>query len=105
MNLKPPDSSLDDYVTRRRTFMLALNASNPTPRERLDCMCRWMEANSPYTAAEKLENLVKALREDEAATKTNCYRCNEPIEDGGQADGLCVYCFASAGGFAAPPRS
>jgi hypothetical protein len=64
MKLKPPDSSLDDYVTRRREFMLALNATNPTTRERLDCMRRWMEANSPYSPAEKLANLMKALRDD-----------------------------------------
>lgn len=43
--------------------MITLNASNPTPRERLDCMRRWMEANSPYSPAEKLANLMRALKE------------------------------------------
>ena len=65
MKLKPPDNSLADYVSRRRAFMLALNATNPTPRERLDCMCKWMEANSPYSPAEKLANLRRALMEDD----------------------------------------
>jgi hypothetical protein len=64
MRLKPPDSSLEDYVARRRTFMITLNASQPTPRERLDCMRTWLEANSPYSPAEKLENLKRALMED-----------------------------------------
>lgn len=64
MKLKPPDSSLADYVSRRRAFMLTLNASNPTQRERLDCMRRWMETNSPYSPEEKLANLMRALRED-----------------------------------------
>ena len=63
MKLKPPDSSLADYVARRRAFMLTLNASNPAPRERLDCMRQWMEANSPYTATEKMANLMRALFE------------------------------------------
>lgn len=65
MNLKPPDSSLDDYRARRRAFMLALSATGPTPSERLECMKRWIDANSPYTAAEKLENLRRALMEDD----------------------------------------
>jgi hypothetical protein len=65
MNLKPPDSSLADYVARRRDFMLTLNATGPTPRQRLDCMRKWMEANSPYGAAEKLANLKRALFEDD----------------------------------------
>jgi hypothetical protein len=65
MKLKPPDSSLADYVARRRTFMQALNATHPTPRERLDCMKRWMDANSPYSATEKLAFLRRALFEDD----------------------------------------
>lgn len=65
MKLKPPDSSLADYVARRRAFMVTLNATNPTPRERLDCMRRWMEANSPYSPSEKLENLRRALFDDD----------------------------------------
>lgn len=64
MKLKPPDSSLADYVSRRRAFMLALNATSPTPRERLDCMRKWMEANSPYSPAEKLANLMRAFRDE-----------------------------------------
>jgi hypothetical protein len=65
MKLKPPDSSLEDYVARRRAFMITLNASQPTPRERLDCMRTWLEANSPYGASEKLANLKRALFEDD----------------------------------------
>jgi hypothetical protein len=65
MNLKPPDSSLDDYVARRRAFMVTLNATEPTPRERLQCMKRWIDANSPYSPEEKLANLMRALREDD----------------------------------------
>ena len=65
MYLKPPDSSLADYVARRRAFMLTLNATSPTPRERLECMRKWMEANSPYSPAEKLANLNRALMEDD----------------------------------------
>jgi hypothetical protein len=65
MKLKPPDSSLADYQARRRAFMLALNATSPTPCERLDCMRKWMEANSPYSDAEKLANLRRALFEDD----------------------------------------
>lgn len=64
MNLKPPDSSLADYVSRRRAFMLTLNATKPTPRERLDCMRRWMDANSPYSPSEKLANLMRAFRDE-----------------------------------------
>jgi hypothetical protein len=64
MNLKPPDSNLADYVARRCAFMLALNATNPTPRERLDCMRKWMEANSPYSPEEKLTNLVRAFKDE-----------------------------------------
>lgn len=63
VNLKPPDSSLADYTARRRAFMVTLNVTNPTPRERLDCMRRWMEANSPYGPSEKLANLMRALKE------------------------------------------
>ncbi len=65
MKLKPPDSSLDDYVARRRAFMVTLNATEPTPRERLECMKRWIDANSPYSPAEKLANIMRALREDD----------------------------------------
>jgi len=65
MKLKPPDSSLADYQARRRAFMLALNATGPTPRERLKCMKRWIDANSPYSATEKLANLKLALFEDD----------------------------------------
>lgn len=65
MKLKPPDSSLDDYVARRRAFVLALNATEPTPRERLECFKRWTDANSPYSATEKLANLRRALFEDD----------------------------------------
>lgn len=65
MNLKPPDSSLSDYVDRRRDFVAALNATEPTPRERLECLKRWIDANSPYTAMEKLANLRRALFEDD----------------------------------------
>lgn len=65
MHLKPPDSSLADYVARRRAFMLALNATGPTPRERLVCMKRWIDANSPYSPEEKLANLKRALMEDD----------------------------------------
>jgi len=64
MKLKPPDSSLENYVARRRSFMLALNATNPTPRERLDCMRKWMEANSPYSPEEKLANLMRAFKDE-----------------------------------------
>jgi hypothetical protein len=65
MNLKPPDGSLEDYVARRRAFMLALNATNPTPRERLDCMRKWLATNSPFSPEEKLANLTRALMEDD----------------------------------------
>jgi hypothetical protein len=65
MKLNPPDSSLADYVERRRAFMHALNATNLTPRERLDCIKRWLETNSPYSAGEKLANLRRALEEEE----------------------------------------
>jgi hypothetical protein len=64
VNLKPPDSSLADYVSRRRAFMLALNSTNPTPRERLDCMRKWMEANSPYSPEEKMANLMRAFKDE-----------------------------------------
>lgn len=65
MKLKPPDSSLADYVARRRAFCAALNATEPSPRERLECMKRWIDANTPYTATEKLANLKRALFEDD----------------------------------------
>jgi hypothetical protein len=65
MKLKPPDSSLADYVARRRAFMVTLNATEPTARERLVCMKRWIDANSPYSPAEKLANLRRALMEDD----------------------------------------
>jgi hypothetical protein len=65
VKLKPPDSSLDDYVARRRAFVATLNATEPTPRERLECLKQWIDANSPYTAAEKLANLRRALFEDD----------------------------------------
>lgn len=65
MRLKPPDSSWDDYVARRRTFMLELNATDPTPRERLECFKRWTDANSPLSASEKLANIRRALFEDD----------------------------------------
>jgi hypothetical protein len=55
---------MEDYVSRRRSFMLALNATNPTPRERLDCMRKWMEANSPYSPEEKLANLMRAFKDE-----------------------------------------
>lgn len=64
MKLKPPDSSFADYKERRRAFMLALNATNPTPRERLDCMRKWLEANSPFSPEEKLANLVRAFKDE-----------------------------------------
>lgn len=64
MKLKPPDSSFADYKTRRRAFMLALNSTNPTPRERLQCMRRWLDANSPFSPEEKLSNLMRAFREE-----------------------------------------
>lgn len=67
MKLKPPDSSWDDYVARRRAFMLALNATDPTPRERLDCMRKWLEANSPLSPSEKLANLKRALFDEDDA--------------------------------------
>lgn len=63
MRLKPPDSSWADYVERRRQFMMALNATSPTPKERLECFKRWTDANSPLTASEKLQNLIRALKE------------------------------------------
>lgn len=65
MRLKPPDSGAADYVARRRSFMVTLNAAGPTPRERLDCMRQWLEANSPYSPEEKLANLKRALMEDD----------------------------------------
>lgn len=65
MKLKPPDSSWADYVARRRAFMLALNATAPTPRERLDCWRKWLEANSPLSPAEKLANLKRAFLEND----------------------------------------
>ena len=65
MKLKPPDSSWADYVDRRRQFMLALNATNPTMKERLECWKKWMDANSPLSASEKLANLRRALFEDD----------------------------------------
>jgi hypothetical protein len=65
VKLKPSDSSFADYVARRRTFMLALNATDPTPRERLGCMRKWLEANSPLSPSEKLANLRRALLEDD----------------------------------------
>lgn len=64
MNLRPPDSSFADYKERRRAFMLALNATNPTPRERLDCFRKWTEANSPFSPEEKLANLMGAFRDE-----------------------------------------
>ena len=65
MHLKPPDSSWADYVERRRQFMLALNATNPTMKERLECWRKWMTANSPLSATEKLANLKRALFEED----------------------------------------
>lgn len=65
MKLKPLDSSLADYVERRRAFMVTLNATDPTPRERLECMRKWIDANSPYSPEEKLANLRRALFEDD----------------------------------------
>lgn len=65
MKLKPPDSSLNDYVARRRKFVLAINATGATPRERLDYLRKWVKANSPYNATEKLANLKRALFEND----------------------------------------
>lgn len=65
MKLRPPDSSLADYIERRRAFMLALNVTNPTMKERLECWRKWMDANSPYSATEKLANIRRALFEDD----------------------------------------
>jgi hypothetical protein len=65
MRLKPPDSSWADYVERRREFMLALNATNPTMKERLECWRKWMDTNSPLSPSEKLANLRRALFEDD----------------------------------------
>lgn len=65
MKLKPPDSSLADYVARRRAFCQALNVTEPTPRERLECFKKWVDANSPYSAAEKLANLRRAIFEED----------------------------------------
>ena len=65
MRLKPPDSSFADYVARRQAFMLELNATNPTPRERLDCFRRWIDENCPLSARERLANLNRALFEDD----------------------------------------
>ena len=64
MHLHPPDTSLSDYVTRRRAFMLVLNATNPTPRVRLECLRKWLDKNSPYSPEEKLANLTRAFREE-----------------------------------------
>jgi len=65
VRLKPPDSNFADYELRRRTFMLALNATEPTPRERLECLHRWLGANSPLSSVEKLANLKRALFEED----------------------------------------
>jgi hypothetical protein len=65
MKFKPPDSSWADYVERRRQFMLALNATNPTMKERLEFWKKWMDANSPLSATERLVNLRRALFEDD----------------------------------------
>jgi hypothetical protein len=64
MNLRPPDSSFSDYKDRRRAFMLALNATGPTARERLDFMRKWIDANSPFSPEEKLANLMRAFRDE-----------------------------------------
>lgn len=64
MKLKPPDSSIADYVDRRRAFMFSLNATNPTPKERLECARKWIEANSPYSPREKLANLMMAIKNE-----------------------------------------
>ena len=65
MKLKPPDNSWADYVERRRQFMFALNATNPTAKERLACWRKWFDANCPLSASEKLANLRRALMEDD----------------------------------------
>jgi hypothetical protein len=62
MNLKPPDSSLADYQERRSAFLKTLHGT--TPQQRFAALKEWIDANSPYSQAEKLANLRAALREE-----------------------------------------
>lgn len=64
MRLKPPDSSEQDYLDRRREFMRRLVADTRHDMfTRLNVMQEWIAKNSPYTAAEQLENLKRALED------------------------------------------
>ncbi len=65
MKLKPPDSSLLDYIERRSAFMAGLSDPELTTRERLFRLKRWIDMNSPYDAGEKLANIRRALSEDD----------------------------------------
>jgi hypothetical protein len=52
-----------DYVARRREFLKNLIADVHSLRERNKRFRGWLERNSPYSAEEKLVNLMRALSE------------------------------------------
>lgn len=65
MKFVPPDTCLADYQARRSVFLTALCARTSSLRERSEEFKRWTDINSPYSPAEKLANLRRALLEDD----------------------------------------
>lgn len=64
MKFKAGDTCLEDYQERRRIFLKKMVDEDRSDKERLKMFREWIETNSPYTAAERLENLKAALREE-----------------------------------------
>jgi hypothetical protein len=63
MKFVPPDTCMEDYVARRSEFLKNLIDTTASMRERNKRFKKWIDKNSPFSAAEKLENLMRALQE------------------------------------------
>jgi hypothetical protein len=76
MKFVPPDTCLADYKARRTAFVHDLIEQFPDDmKERAIRLRAWMAENSPYTDAERLDNLARFLLEecydDDVAAKRN----------------------------------
>lgn len=60
MKLKPQDASYEDYVHRRAGFLKQGILEKLTMDEKR----AWLEENSPWEPHEKLQNLLRALRDE-----------------------------------------
>jgi len=79
MKLKPPDSSLADYVGPASRILSGAQCDGATPRERLECFKKWVDANSPYSAAEKLQ--ISGALYSRRMTNETVLRTLRPADD------------------------